>query len=237
MRTTGESPASAAPVSVVIPAFDAERYLADALESVVGQTLPPAEVVVVDDGSTDRTTAVAGSFGPLVRCVRRARGGPGAALNTGIEHTRCELLAFLDADDVWLPDKLAAQTRALSTDTDLDLVFGHVRQFRSPDLTPDEGARIALRAGTQPGASKGTMLIRRGAFMRVGPFATDLAAGEFVDWYARAIDAGLRGAMLPDVVMERRLHRSNTGARDRQAHQDYARVLRTVLERRGVAGA
>jgi glycosyltransferase involved in cell wall biosynthesis len=231
MSTTGEPQ-----VSVVIPAFDAERYLAEALTSVLGQTRPPAEVVVVDDGSTDGTAAVAAGFGSPVRCVSRTRGGIGAALNTGLEHTSGKLLAFLDADDVWLPDKLALQTGALSADDDLDFVFGHVRQFRSPDLTREEAARIAVRPGVSPGLAKGTMLVRRTALVRAGRFATQWTAGDFVDWYARAIDAGLRGAMLPDVVLERRLHRANNGVRDPHARQDYARVLRTVLERRGITG-
>jgi glycosyltransferase involved in cell wall biosynthesis len=223
-------------VSVVIPAFDAERYLREAIESVLAQTLAPAEVVVVDDGSADATAEVAAAFGPPVRCLRRDRAGVGAALNAGIHATRGELLAFLDADDYWLREKLELQVRALSVNPQLDFVLGHVSEFRSPDLSAADGARLAPRPESMPAPSKGTMLIRREAFIRVGPFATDWTLGEFVDWYARAVDAGLEGEMLPDVVMMRRLHRANSGIRDGGSRTDYVRVVRTILERRGVTG-
>jgi glycosyltransferase involved in cell wall biosynthesis len=220
----------------VIPAFDAEQYLQEAIESVLGQTLSPAEVVVVDDGSADTTAEVAAAFGPPVRCVRRERAGVAAALNTGIQATRGELLAFLDADDYWIRDKLELQVRALIANPRLDFVLGHVSEFRSPELSTDDGARLAPRSGSVPGPSTGTMLIRREAFMRVGPFATEWTLGEFVDWYARAVDAGLEAEMLPKVLLMRRLHRANTGIRSAHSRTDYVRVVRAILERRGVAG-
>jgi glycosyltransferase involved in cell wall biosynthesis len=179
---------------------------------------------------------VAAAFGPPVRCVRRQRAGVAAALNTGIQATRGELLAFIDADDYWIRDKLELQVRALIANPRLDFVLGHVSEFRSPDLSTDDGARLAPRSGSVPGPSTGTMLIRREAFMRVGPFATEWTLGEFVDWYARAVDAGLEAEMLPKVVLMRRLHRANTGIRSGHSRTDYVRVVRAILERRGVAG-
>jgi glycosyltransferase involved in cell wall biosynthesis len=223
--------------SVVVPAHNAGPYLDDAIRSVLDQTPTPAEVVVVDDGSTDATAAVAAAFGPPVRCVRRPRGGVGAALNSGVEQTSGALLSFLDADDLWLPEKLALQTEAIRADPTLDYVLGHVVQFRSPELTADEVAGIAVASELLPGISKGTLLIRRESFLRVGAFATEWKAGEFIDWYARAMDAGLKGRMLDEVVLRRRLHRSNTGVRERDSRSDYLRVLRLVLDRRRASRA
>ena len=218
--------------SVVIPAHNAEAYLDEAIRSALDQTLLPAEVVVVDDGSTDATAAVAAAFGPPVRCVRRPRGGVGAALNTGVEHSSGALLSFLDADDLWLSDKLALQAEALGSDPALDYVLAHVVQFRSPELMADEAAAFAVASERMPGVSTGTLLIRRESFLRVGAFATQWKAGEFIDWYARAMDAGLKGRMLDEVVLRRRLHRSNTGMREKDALPEYVRVLRSVLDRR-----
>jgi glycosyltransferase involved in cell wall biosynthesis len=220
------------PVSVVIPAQDAERHLREAIDSALGQTFAPLEILVVDDGSTDRTADVASSYGPPVRCVRLEHAGVATALNRGVDEAQGELLAFLDADDVWTPGKLALQVAALAAEPELDLVLGDVEYFHSPELTDDERATLPLPQGPVAGLSKGTMLIRRAAFLRVGPFATEWTTGEFVDWWARAVDGGLRSARLDAVVMHRRLHASNSGIRDRDARLDYVRIVRSALKRR-----
>jgi glycosyltransferase involved in cell wall biosynthesis len=219
-------------VSTVVPARDAEAYLGEAIESVLNQTLPVAEVIVVDDGSTDATAHIADGFGNPVRCVRQAASGVGAALNRGVEEASGALLAFLDADDLWTAEKNEIQVRALSGNGALDMVFGHVRHFYSPELRAAERERLVLPVGLAPGFLKGTMLVRREAFRRVGDFATQWRTGDFVDWYARALDAGLTGAMLPDAVLSRRLHRNNTGVQTPAVSGDYVRVLKAILDRR-----
>jgi glycosyltransferase involved in cell wall biosynthesis len=219
-------------VSVVIPVRDGERYVAEAVESVLAQTLPGVEPIVVDDGSQDATPEVLRSLAARVRVVRQERTGAAAALNRGVGLARGGLLAFLDADDLWVPDKLALQTGALELRPGLDLVFGHVRQFHSPDLTGEQRAAIACPSDPAPGLSKGTMLVRREAFARVGPFDTTWRVGDFVDWYARATEAGLSSEMLPDVLMLRRLHPGNTTLKAPDAHVDYARIARAALKRR-----
>lgn len=219
-------------MSVVIAAFNAESYLRDAIDSVLRQTLPPAEVIVVDDGSSDRTPEIARGFGDAVACVRQPHSGVAGALNRGISMTRGAGLAFLDADDVWTENKLALQVEALERDPELDMVFGHVRQFHSPELTSEQRARIKLRDGPVPGICKGTMLIRREAFMRVGTFATRWTVGEFVDWYARALDGSLSSSVLSQVLMHRRLHEGNSGLRGHDARSDFPRIVKTVLDRR-----
>lgn len=219
-------------ISVVIPVHDGERYLAAAVDSVLGQSTPPAELVVVDDGSEDRTPAILAAYGERVRSERQAHAGAAAAVNRGVVLCGGELIAFLDADDVWAPRKLALQHARLAADPRLDMVFGHVEQFRSDELTSAERAGLRRPAGTAPGISRGTMLIRRAALHRVGPFGESWAVGEFLDWYARAVDLGLRSATLPEVVMRRRLHGANSSARARAEHTDYVRILRDVRRRR-----
>lgn len=104
-----------ASVSVVIPAYNAERFLRDALASVLRQTLPPLEILVVDDGSGDNTARLAASV-EGVRCIRQANAGVSAARNRGIEEARGEFIALLDADDAWMPEKLAIQMAGLRSD-------------------------------------------------------------------------------------------------------------------------
>jgi glycosyltransferase involved in cell wall biosynthesis len=219
-------------VSVVIPARNAEPYLGEAIRSVLDQTLPPDEVIVVNDGSTDATGDVADSFGDPVRCVGQPPLGLGAALNRGLEEVRARLIAFLDADDLWLPEKQALQVRALAERDDLDMVFGKVEHFHSAELSPAERGGIAKPPGRAAGVCKGAMLIRHESLLRAGSFDTQCKLGEFIDWYARAMDAGLRGAVLPDLVLRRRLHPQSTGVRESDSRPDYARVLKRVLDRR-----
>ncbi|MGQ9503351.1 MAG: glycosyltransferase family 2 protein [Thermogutta sp.] len=105
-------------ISVVIPVFNGERFLAEAIRSALAQTLPPYEILVVDDGSTDESAELAESFGPPVRVLREENRGEAAARNCGIEAARGDWIAFLDCDDVWKPEKLALQAAFFANGTD-----------------------------------------------------------------------------------------------------------------------
>jgi glycosyltransferase involved in cell wall biosynthesis len=218
-------------VSVVIPAFNAARYIAEAVESVLAQTVPPAEIIVSDDGSTDETAAVVRRFGDRVRWHAGSNAGAGTARNRGVALARGELLAFLDADDLWTPDKSARQLRAFAENPTLAMVFGHVRQFHSPELPDEVKRQIEIPVEVSAGTHAGTMMIRADAFRRVGEFRSDLRVGEFIDWYARARQLGVAGLMLPDVVMLRRLHATSLGTAARAHQRDYVRLLRDKLRR------
>lgn len=212
---------STGPVAVVIPAYNAARFLAEALESVFAQGALVGHVVVVDDGSTDATGDIADSF-PGLTLLRRENGGIGAARNTGVAAANGDYVAFLDADDVWPAGRLDALKQALDGDRATDAAFGLAIEFGAG--RPDGEATFGQLAST--------MLIRRPAFDRVGPFREDVKVGEFVDWWARAEDAGLRHIAVPDVVLRRRIHDTNTGIVQASSRQDYVRVLRAALERR-----
>jgi glycosyltransferase involved in cell wall biosynthesis len=121
--------------SVIVPAYNVEPYLREALESVLAQTVTPHEIVVVDDGSTDGTGAVADEIArehPLVRVVRQANGGPAVARNTAIEMSTGEFLVFLDADDVMLPDRIEQQLGYLLAHPEVGLVVGAVELMAEP---------------------------------------------------------------------------------------------------------
>ncbi len=187
---------------------------------------------MVDDGSEDETRSVAETYGDRIRFTSQERSGAGAARNTAVGLANGDYLAFLDADDRFLPEKLEHQLAALHADPDLDMVFGHVREFVSPELPAEVRAAIRPPAAQSPWKTPNLMLIRRDSFDRVGPFATDLRVAETVDWYARAIDGALKGLTLPQVVLERRLHPQNSGMRERDARSDYLQVIRASMERR-----
>jgi len=219
-------------ISVIIPVYNGERYLREAIESVLSQECRPLELIVVDDGSTDGSAAIIQQFGPPVRYHYQPNAGLGATRNAGVTLAQGIFLAFLDADDLWAPDKLALQFRAFADDSSLDISFGLVSQFHSPEL--DETTRQSITRTDAPlsGYHPGTMLLRKETFQRIGPFITDRQFGEFIDWYARAKEQDLKMQVLPDIVMRRRLHGANMGIRHKANREDYARVIGDVLRKR-----
>jgi len=223
---------SAPLITVVIGAYNAERYLGEAIESVLAQTYRNLELIVVDDGSTDRTGEIAASYGDPVRCIRQENGGMAASRNRAIPEARGDYLAFLDADDRFPPEKLEQQLAAFEADAELDVVYGHVTEFLSPDL--DEDARALLRAPEHdvPWPTPNLMLVKRESFLRVGLFSTDLKVGIGIDWHARANELGLRSATPPILALERRLHAENNGIRRRESKPQYLHVLKAALDRR-----
>jgi glycosyltransferase involved in cell wall biosynthesis len=219
-------------VAVVIPVHNGERYLGEAVESALSQTLAPANVVVVDDGSEDATPDVVSRFRSRVDYVRQDRGGAASARNRGVAMTTADLIAFLDADDVWLPDKLQRQVEALPQDEAAVMVFGSVVQFASPDLDDLSRAALQFNSDPMPGLCASTLLLRRRDFMHAGWFDPKLALGDFVEWYARARDAEIGEVALNAVVCRRRLHQNNMSRRLRPDWGDYAKVLKGILDRR-----
>jgi glycosyltransferase involved in cell wall biosynthesis len=218
-------------ISVVIPAYNAERYVLQAIDSVVRQSHAAFEILVIDDGSTDRSGEVARSYpDSRVRVVRQPNAGPAAARNHGVQLARGELLAFLDADDLWEPRKLELQWEALRAAPIPAMAFGDLVEVRGPvDRLGTEflACRDVIRA-----PSVGTLLVRSSDFRRVGLFDTRWQVGEFIDWYARARDLGLEEVLVPEVLLKRRLHDDNLGVRERTARQEYARVIASAVARR-----
>jgi glycosyltransferase involved in cell wall biosynthesis len=224
-------------VSVVVPVHNCERYLAVALESLLAQRPRPFEVIVVDDGSTDGSLGVAQRFSAPVRSVAQARRGTGGARNTGVAATGGDYVAFLDADDHWTSTALTSLVASFVADPSLDIAFGHVRHFISPDLDRTTASRLWHRPGLEPGYLPGAMLARRDAFDRVGGFREDLALGYFLDWMARARECGLREVVVESQVLWRRLHASNHSRLAAADRTGYARALKAALDRRRAAAA
>ena len=225
-------------VSVILPVYNGETYLAEALQSVFAQDYDPLEVIVLDDGSTDGSAEIAKSFGDRVRYHYQPNQGLGVstARNKGVELAQGALLSFIDADDVWVPEKTSRQVAVLETDSTIDMVFGTVQQFYSPEMAEELKSQVRFAQETMPGYLAGTLLISREAFARVGPFATTFRVGEFIDWYVKARECGLRERLLSDVLLKRRIHADNMGIRDRVHQKDYLHVLKASLNRRRQSG-
>ena len=222
----------AAPVlSVIIPVWNGARYLAEAIESVLAQDAPPFEVIVVDDGSEDESAAVAERYGGRVTCLRRPHAGLAASRNTGVDSARGKFLMHLDADDVLRPESIAVRMDVFTAKPDTDMVIGFMESFVSPELPPESAARFGDLPGPQRGGLPGTSIVRAASAARVGKFKTHFGGSPDLDWMMRAQESKLEMAVVPEVVLRRRIHGNNLslnsggGARRLQ-------ILRAALDRR-----
>ena len=218
-------------VSVIIPVYNYEMYLAEAIQSALDQSFTATEVIVVNDGSSDGSGEIARGFGDAITYLRQDRGGNGAARNLGVANSNGDYLSFLDADDRWHGTKIEREVALLETDSELDGVRSLVREFLSPELDDEERQRVRATHDVIPALLHyGTM--RRAAFERIGGFTTDLQLGVGVDFAAHWADLGLRSELVEEVLIERRLHASNNWARESTRRGDLAMALKASLERR-----
>jgi glycosyltransferase involved in cell wall biosynthesis len=219
-------------VTAAIPVRDGEAYLAEAIESALSQSRPCDQLIVVDNGSTDRSAEIAAGFGFRVEVVPEPRPGIGAARNAALRAARGDYLAFLDADDVWAADKTERQLAAFEAEPALQLVFGHVQQFLSPDRATADAAALRIPEDPQPGLYIGAMLARREAIEAIGPWSEEVAVSDGLSFLLRARELGLRQAMLAETVTRRRVHGGNHSLHNRGERSEFARQLKRSLDRR-----
>jgi glycosyltransferase involved in cell wall biosynthesis len=218
-------------ISVVIPVFNGERFLGEAIASVLAQTRAASEVIVVDDGSTDGSAAVAEDFAE-VRVIRTENRGPAAARNTGVEEASGELITFLDSDDVMKPDRLERQLAALAGDPSASFCLGRGEMVMEPGVTPPGWFNVEQGAYMQM-----SLFTTREAFDRVGPFEEVLRVGEDTDWLFRAFEAGLRPVFVDEPVIVRRYHGGNLSYDVAVKRAAQLRVLRRRVDRNRTRGA
>ena len=208
-------------VAVVMTAWDADRFIADAITSVTAQTRPPTELVVIDDGSTDGTADTAERLGATVlRCPHR---GIGPSRNAGIAACDSDLIAFLDADDLWLPAKLERQVEVLAGDATVDAALCLTDEF----LDRPAGADLAVREPRLGVASPipSSTVVRRDLVARVGGFA-EVPVGDWVHWWARVRRSGALEHVVPEVLVRRRIHDANNSARRHDGGAQFLAIVR-----------
>ena len=220
-------------ISVIIPVYNGERYLAEAINSVLNQNYQPIEIIVIDDGSTDKTSKIVKSFGAKVKYFCQNNSGSATARNYGISIANGDFLAFLDADDLWVENKLTLQIEIFNNDSEVDIVFGKVQQFFSPELDENIKRQIYCNPDLMTGYIPSAMLVKKDSFWRVGEFESKWKQSEFADWYVRSTELKLKIINLPDLVTKRRLHKMNKGLQQgKELNIEYVRMLKASLDRR-----
>jgi len=220
-------------VSIIIPVWNGENYLEEAISTALSQTYPHKEVIVVNDGSTDKTGAILRRYQDRLTVITQENSGLGASRNAGVNAAQGELIAFLDHDDLWENTKIEQQVAAyLQTDND-PLIFTYGKQFICPTLSKEEHSRLRVNKTSVPGYLAGSLLLSLNRFQKIGPFTEKKSLGEFIDWYMRAKEQKTPELLLKNVLYYRRVHQTNMG-REKIAYnqKDYLKVLKEGLIRK-----
>jgi glycosyltransferase involved in cell wall biosynthesis len=200
-------------ISAVVPVYNTERYVAEALTAILSQTHPPDEVIVVDDGSTDGTLHELERFRGEIRVVRQGNLGVAGAMNRCFEEARCEYVAKCDADDVWELNKLELQARAVIAHPEIDIAISGACFFGSdegprapyPDAGILEQHELARRLYRANFIASCATLVRRSVHSKVGPFLEGFACEDY-DFWLRALTAGAVFFYDPNVLVKIRTH-------------------------------
>lgn len=223
-------------ISIVIPVYNGQSHLAEAIESALHQDYKDKEVLVINDGSTDASQKVIDSFKDQIRSTFQENRGLGASRNRGVSLAKGSYLAFLDQDDRWERFKLSLQMEEMRLFQAQDpLIFSHVQQFLCPSLSEEERQQISLPQPILPGYHAGTLLVSQKRFQQIGGFCEEKKIGEFMEWYLRALECFAPVRMLQQVTMHRRIHRTNMGRQPERFHRtDFLKILKDSLQRRNL---
>jgi glycosyltransferase involved in cell wall biosynthesis len=193
-------------ISVIIPVYNGENYLTEAINSIRVQNYSPVEIIVVDDGSTDGTSTLARSLGPDIRYIYQPNAGPAAARNRGLAVTHGDFIAFLDADDLWPQKSLHLRLTTLERAPNTMGVIGYTRGLMmSPAVTGMKPSHILSDPWYLP-MLVGCGLFRRTLIEKVGSFNSSLICSEDLDWYLRLREANVHLTKIDAVTLHYRLH-------------------------------
>jgi glycosyltransferase involved in cell wall biosynthesis len=221
-------------ISCIVPVYNGERYLREALDSILAQTYRPVEIIVVDDGSTDGTSALVADCGDQVRYLFQPNAGTAAACNLGLERAQGDFMAFLAADDLWHPEKLMPQISRFEVRPNLDLCVSYVQNFWIPELR-EEAERFHNHRISEslPGYVPQALLAPRAVFKAVGDFNGALRHADATNSFLRGADHGAIIELLPEVLVYRRLHQSNLSRQMASTSRgEYLQLVKATLDRR-----
>jgi glycosyltransferase involved in cell wall biosynthesis len=223
-------------ISCIVPVFNGELYIREALDSILAQTHRRLEIIVADDGSTDQTAEIVATFKETVVYLKQNHERPAAARNLGISAATGDFVAFLDADDLWHPEKLERQLARFRARPELDYCVTHAQNFWIPEMNAEAEKYQRHRISRPlPAYVTGTLMARRALFNTVGLFNSALAHGDSTDWFLRAAERGAIMEVLNDVLLFRRLHPANRSrVLARRSRDEFLRLLKLSLDRKRI---
>jgi len=219
-------------ISVIIPVFNGERYLAEAVASIRSQNYEPLEIIIVDDGSTDGTAILAQSLGADIRYFYQPNAGPSAARNRGLLEAQGELIAFLDADDIWPEKSLELRLTAMQSTPSALIVIGNTRGLLMfPVVNGMKPATILSDPWHLP-MLVGCGLCRRSVFDKIGNFNSTMNHSEDLDWYLRLCEANISLINIDAVTLHYRLHGHSLTSGSNFVQRGVLHALKLSIDRR-----
>ena len=225
--TTNQQPL----VSVIVPVYNGADFLAEAIESIQQQTYRPLEIIIVDDGSTDSGPQIIKEFGNRVQSLRQNNAGPSAARNAGLQLARGEIIGFLDADDLWPPEKLNMEMQCLRDNPRIEMVMGQIQVIEMPDATRREH-RFNIEQEAAVNVHLGGALFRASIFDKVGIFDESMRYSEDVDLFMRIREHDIPVAIVDNVTLYYRLHQHNMTHNLVEVDSHLLRAFKKSLDRR-----
>jgi len=224
-------------VSVIVVVSDGERYIRSALESILEQNYHPFEIIVIDGQSVDHTAAIVQSY-KSINYIYQAGQGLANARNTGIKAARGDLIAFLDADDLWTPYKLRIQVDYLIQNPQIQYVNAWVKLFVEPGYIPGSRYTKKFLEQVHIGRTPGTLIARRSAFYIAGLFGTEFSIACDAEWFTRANACKIPMFIVPEVLLYKRIHHNNLSSNVRVHKRELMTVIRQsiVRQRRKISG-
>lgn len=221
-------------ISTIIPVYNAEKYVAEAIQSIQEQDYTPLEIIVVNDGSTDDSIKIIERLTGEITILNQPNAGPAAARNKGLNQAHGEFIAFLDADDVWPVNKLSQQAAYLLANLNIDVVWGRTQYFG--DFS-ERDKRIPLDQDlTTLNYQLGSGLFRRSVFSRVGVFDVELTYSEDYDWILRALEMGIGQAAIADITLHHRMNQDSMVHSANHMNYQLPLMLKKSLDRRRKKG-
>lgn len=219
-------------VSVIMAVRNGERFLQQAIESVLSQTYSTIEVIVIDGQSTDRTKEIACSFSNIRYLYQNNLGIPNA-YNLGIGASQGELVAFLSHDDLWHPQKLSLQVAFLQDHPEMGYVIAQTEYFLETGCDfPDRFVRHDILEKAWTLRMMEIVLIRKWVFEKIGMFDPSLSTAEDIDWFSRADDADIRMGVIPETLLYKRIHDRNASIYSVGHRQNLLSALRKSAARK-----
>ena len=220
-------------ISVIIPVYNGEAYLREAIDSVLNQTYRPSEILIIDDGSTDNSASIAQSY-PSICYIYQINQGVSAARNVGIQAAQGKFIAFLDADDMWTPNKLEVQLSYLLKHPHIGYTFTKQRILLEPGREAPAWFREDLLLEDHPGFVPSTLVARKKIFEQVGYFNSKYRRGEDTEWLTRARNAGISMAVIPETLLLRRMHDHNLSLGKAVNYSQLLGILKGSIDRKRI---
>jgi glycosyltransferase involved in cell wall biosynthesis len=197
-------------VSAIVPVYNGEKFLAEAINNIQQQNYQPLEIIVVDDGSTDRTPLIAREFQDLIHYIYSANKGPSGARNLGIKIAKGNVIAFLDVDDLWSPNKLQKQISYLASNPCLDIVQGLIQQMKlARPLVDEKKMDFQISSSPYHFLNLGSAIYRKSVFEKVGLFDENFRHNEDTEWFFRAWKNNINKLVIDEVTLYYRQHNNN----------------------------